>query len=77
MPDSFGDADTVNTFKSRLDKHWLDQDVVYNFHSELTGTRGASICICVVKDADKEEYLHPFVRIAWDLINFKAVVPLY
>jgi len=33
-------------------KHWhstrqtlLDQDVVYNFHSELAGTRGASICM--------------------------------
>ena len=33
------------TFKSRLDKHWLDQDVLYNFHSELTGTGGASICM--------------------------------
>jgi len=38
-------ADTLNTFKSRLDKHWLDQDVLYNFHSELTGTGGASICM--------------------------------
>jgi len=32
------DSGTINTFKSRLDKHWLDQDVVYNFNSELTGT---------------------------------------
>jgi len=37
------DADTLNTFKSRPDEHWLDQDVLYNFHSELTETRGASI----------------------------------
>ena len=37
------DADTLNTFKSRLDEHWLDQDVLYNFHSELTRTGGASI----------------------------------
>jgi len=29
LPDSvMVDADTINTFKSRLDKHWLDQDVV-------------------------------------------------
>ena len=29
QPDSvMVDADTINTFKSRLDKHWLDQDVV-------------------------------------------------
>jgi len=36
------DADTINTFKSRLDKHWLNQDVVYNLYAELlTGTGGA------------------------------------
>ena len=45
LPDSVVDADTLNTFKSRLDKHWLDQDVLYNFHSELTGNGGASICM--------------------------------
>ena len=39
------DADTLNTFKYRLDKHWLDQDVLYNFYSELSGTGGASICM--------------------------------
>jgi len=42
LPDSVVDADTINTFKSRLDKHWLNQDVVYNFYAELlTGTGGA------------------------------------
>ena len=45
LPDSVVDADTLNTFKNRLDKHWLDPDVLYNFYSELTGTRGASICM--------------------------------
>jgi len=44
-PHLVADADTLNTFESRLDKHWLDQDVLYNFHSELTGTGGASICM--------------------------------
>ena len=43
LPDSLVDANTINIFKSRLDKHWLDQDILYNFHSELTETRGASI----------------------------------
>jgi len=33
LPDSVVDADTLNTFKNRLDKHWLDQNVLYNFHS--------------------------------------------
>jgi len=44
LSDSVIDADTLNTFKS-LGKHWLDQDVLYNFHSELTGTGGASVCM--------------------------------
>jgi len=30
---------------SSLDKHGLDQDVVNNFKSELTGTGSASICM--------------------------------
>jgi len=39
LPDSVVDANTINIFKSRLDKHWLDQDVLYNFHSEFRGSR--------------------------------------
>ena len=45
LPDSVFDADALTAFKSRLDKHWLDQDVLCNFHSELTGTGGASVCM--------------------------------
>ena len=42
LPDTVVDADTINTFECRLDKHWLNQDVVYNFYAELlTGTGGA------------------------------------
>jgi len=43
LPDSVVDADMINTFKSRLDKHWLSQDVVFN--SGLTITGGASVCV--------------------------------
>ena len=56
------DADTINTFKSRLDKRWLDQDAAYNFNCELTGTRG-NLYI------RKQEYLRPFVRIGFDWIG--------
>ena len=45
VPVMADDADTLNTFKSRLDKHWLDQNVLRNFHYELTGTGSASICM--------------------------------
>ena len=27
-------ADSVNCFKSRLDKFWQNQDIVYNFRAE-------------------------------------------
>ena len=45
LPDSPVDANMINTFKGRLDKHQLDQDVVYSFHTELSGTGGASVCV--------------------------------
>jgi len=45
LPDLVVDANMLNTFKRHLDKHWLDQDIFYNFHSELTGAGGASICM--------------------------------
>ena len=30
-------ADTVNTFKHRLDKFWLNQEVIYNYEADLFG----------------------------------------
>ena len=33
-------ADSVSTFKNRLDKYWINQDVVYGYKSDLTGTGG-------------------------------------
>jgi len=34
-------AETVNCFKTRLDRFWLNQDIIYNFCSEIheTGSR--------------------------------------
>jgi len=32
-------ADTVNCFTSRLDKFWASQELMYNFRSEIHGTR--------------------------------------
>ena len=36
LPDSVVEAETLDTFKSRLDKHWRDQDVLYNYKASLT-----------------------------------------
>jgi len=35
--------ETVNTFKSRLDKFWQHQDMIYDFQAELHGTGSRSV----------------------------------
>ena len=30
-------AETVNTFKNRLDKHWSDQEVLFDYNAVLHG----------------------------------------
>ena len=32
------EANTVNAFKYRLDKHWSNEDVLFDFNADLTGT---------------------------------------
>ena len=36
-------CDTVNTFKSRLDKFWQYQDIVYDYKAEIHGTGSRSL----------------------------------
>jgi len=38
--DSMVEADSINSFRSRLDKHWAHQEVIFNFISELIVTDG-------------------------------------
>jgi len=35
-------AESVNSFKSRLDKFWKHQELMYNYRSELHGTGSRS-----------------------------------
>jgi len=42
LPDYVVAVDCVNTFKTRLDKYWKDQDVMYDWTSEITGTEDRS-----------------------------------
>jgi len=40
-------APSLNSFKNRLDKYWLQQDIKYNCESELLGTGSQSnIHVC-------------------------------
>jgi len=35
IPDYVVEADSLNAFKNRLDKYWTNQDVVYDYKSDL------------------------------------------
>ena len=36
-------SETVNTFKNRLDKFWLDQEVLHDYKTHLHGIGNRSI----------------------------------
>ena len=42
LPSYVVSAKTVNCFKTRLDRFWLNQDIIYNFRSEIHGTGSRS-----------------------------------
>jgi len=39
------EANTVNAFKYRLDKHWSNEEVLFDFYADLTGTGSVPICM--------------------------------
>ena len=45
LPNHVVSAETVNTFKQRLDKFWIDQDVMYNYKADLHGIGNRSIIV--------------------------------
>jgi len=45
LPNNVVQADTINIFKNRLDKHWLNQEVLFNFIADLTGSENVRICM--------------------------------
>ena len=47
LPDHVVLSETINTFKSRLDKFWQHQDMIYDFQAELHGTESRSLHIAV------------------------------
>jgi len=50
------EADTINIFKNRLDKHWLNQEVLFNFNVDLTGSGSVPVCMWTwLQDAGKED----------------------
>jgi len=45
LPNHVVSAETVNTFKQRLDKFWIDRDVMYNYKADLHGIGNRSIIV--------------------------------
>ena len=43
LPNFVVDVDTVCLFKTRLDKFWMHQDVMYDFAADLTGIGDRSV----------------------------------
>jgi len=43
LPNHVVDVNTVNLFKTRLDRFWANQDVKYDFTADLTGTGDRSV----------------------------------
>ena len=44
LPNKIVDAECVNTFKTRLDKYWSDQPLLYDFKAEIAETGDRSKC---------------------------------
>jgi len=43
LPNSEVHAESTDVFKKRLDKFWSNQEVIYNYHSEIQGTGSRSV----------------------------------
>jgi len=43
LPSEVVNAPSLNSFKNRLDRFWFNQDILYNWHAELTKTGSRSI----------------------------------
>ena len=45
LPPSVVQAETVDTFKNRLDKYWSKREVLYNYKAKFTGSGHRSYAI--------------------------------
>jgi len=42
LPNDVVHAESTNTFKSRLDKFWCNQEIIYDYRAEIQGTGSRS-----------------------------------
>jgi len=43
LPNDVVHAEATNTFKSRLDKFWSNQVIIYDYRAEIQGTGSRSV----------------------------------
>jgi len=43
LPNDVVHAESTNTFKSRLDKFWYNQETIYDYRAEIQGTGSRSV----------------------------------
>ena len=43
LPNDVVHAESTNTFKSRLDKSWSNQEIIYDYRAEIQGTGSLSV----------------------------------
>jgi len=43
LPNEVVHAESTNTFKSRLDKFWSNQEIIYDYRAEIQGTGCRSV----------------------------------
>jgi len=47
LPNEVVESNTTNTFKNRLDKHWSNQEVLFDFNADRTGTAWRSTSLYI------------------------------
>ena len=48
LPNEVVHAESTNTFKSRLDKFWSNQEIIYDYRAEIQGTGFRSVILEIV-----------------------------
>jgi len=43
LPNDVVHAESTNTFKSRLDKFWSNQEIIYDYRAEIQGNGSLSV----------------------------------
>jgi len=57
LPEKVVSADTVQTFKNRLDTFWSNQDIVFNYKANIKGSTSRS-ALFNDDDDDDDDFFH-------------------